>query len=1310
MPPWVPEVPERKPLLHGNDGSSLFSGDLFADGLGVSAVGGAPILCDVSCGWRRGCLSAIMGGSGVGKTTLLSVLVGDLDESCVRGFAGLGGGALSAAARRSCAALVPQDDVMLTTLTPRQILTYAAALRGVGPPRVEALLSDLGLRSCADTVVGDYGAEGGVSGGERKRCSIGMELIDEDAAQILAADEPTSGLDSSLAESVVETLARTARGSLAKLEKDLEGGGTGSRARRVVLCTIHQPSWRVLRRFDSLTLLAGRPGRVAYHGRVDAAERYFFAPALAEPAASSAADASFSVVALGRLGWAMDDPRSNPIDEISRRLRDEAGAKEAVDAWARGARKAAGGPEAVETSSAGHHEHAYGTSLLTQTRVLFRRTMADFSRNRARQRSTLTRPLLAIIAGGLFWRRGHHMTDSDVQTVCGCLALVMIQTNIQIMGATCLQIPKLKALVKREHGNGLYGVFPWFLAFVSSTALVELCVTSAYVLILYPMVALRPQPPRVAIFALTVYGVILSGAFLGTLVGSFCDTLEKAREAYLPVCMFQLCLCGYFLPLDSIPDGFKPFYYANPLQYAYSILAINEFHGVSFADSSDCDEYERRLTNYTRTYGDDAAIDCFSTGDDFLSSVDLHEDQLDRDGLCFVALFVAIVCGAYVALHHNVSRRVKPEKPRPFPWARVAISAARAAAGTTVAPVDAKDAPAAVADAAPAPDLSAAGLVVAVGPPAAEKVILQSVSATWRAAECGAVMGGSGAGKSTLLHTLIGDVGASAGRRVASGRVLLGRVSAAPVARRGGSRLVPQDDVMLTTLTPRQILAFTALLRGVRGRDAEAAVDEILELLGLKTCADTKIGCATCRGVSGGERKRCSIGMELIGHHSGGFGVLAADEPTTGLDSTRAEEVSAMLRKVSRKTKIVVLATIHQPSMRTLERSFDTVTLLHGGRVAYHGRVDAVVAYFSAHLAWRPDDKENPLDFFMNKLREDADGAAAKWRAKGDVLVEAAELERACASPEVAAADQTYGVGYGRQFGYLLARCAVDFVSNPGEACTFLGTRLVIGVVFGLLWWDVGAEPVESDDISTINALFFNTIGLAMCNALIQTILYVPGIKSVLRREARNGLYALFPWYAANACFLAAIHAASAVLLVVPIYYLADLGDSSSPGFLSKFYGAVASSVLLGLFLGLLLAGLHESADFEPSRQKAIAIFMLLFTFCGLLIPYNEMKAWAKYCYDVDPLQSTYSALLIAYYEGCYFGEEVWDGTGRYPVSCPSDLVDSGTCFNTGAQYLDNLHLGDDTYDGELGVSFISQAVFAVLAIFAFSRATFDAQ
>ncbi|KAH8050880.1 ATPase [Aureococcus anophagefferens] len=1169
MPPWVPDVPERKPLLHGNDGSSLFSGDLFADGLGVSAVGGAPILCDVSCGWRRGCLSAIMGGSGVGKTTLLSVLVGDLDESCVRGFAGLGGGALSAAARRSCAALVPQDDVMLTTLTPRQILTYAAALRGVGPRRVEALLSDLGLRSCADTVVGDYGAEGGVSGGERKRCSIGMELIDEDAAQILAADEPTSGLDSSLAESVVETLARTARGSLAKLEKDLEGGGTGSRARRVVLCTIHQPSWRVLKRFDSLTLLAGRPGRVAYHGRVDAAERYFFAPRLAEPAASSAADASFSVVALGRLGWAMDDPRSNPIDEISRRLRDAAGAKEAVDAWARGTSKAAGGPEAVETSSAGHHEHAYGTSLLTQTRVLFRRTMADFSRNKARQRSTLTRPLLAIIAGGLFWRRGHRMTDSDVQTVCGCLALVMIQTNIQIMGATCLQIPKLKALVKREHGNGLYGVFP--------------------------------LPPRVAIFALTVYGVILSGAFLGTLVGSFCDTLEKAREAYLP-----------------------PFYYANPLQYAYSILAINEFHGVSFADSSDCDEYERRLTNYTRTYGDDAAIDCFATGDDFLSSVDLHEDQLDRDGLCFAALFVAIVCGAYVALHHNVSRRVKPEKPRPFLGARRDRRAR--GRGDDRRARRRQDAPAAVADAAPAPDLSAAGLVVAVGPPAAEKVILQSVSATWRAAECGAVMGGSGAGKSTLLHTLIGDVGASAGRRVASGRVLLGRVSAAPVARRGGSRLVPQDDVMLTTLTPRQILAFTALLRGVRGRDAEAAVDEILELLGLKTCADTKIGCATCRGVSGGERKRCSIGMELIGHHSGGFGVLAADEPTTGLDSTRAEEVSAMLRKVSRRTKIVVLATIHQPSMRTLERSFDTVTLLHGGRVAYHGRVDAVVAYFAAHLAWRPDEKENPLDFFMNKLREDADGAAAKWRAKGDVL--------------------TYGVGYGRQFGFLLARCAVDFVSNPGEACTFLGTRLVIGVIFGLLWWDVGSEPVESDDISTINALFFNTIGLAMCNALIQTILYVPGIKSVLRREARNGLYALFP----------------------------------------------------------------VSADFEPSRQKAIAIFMLLFTFCGLLIPYNEMKAWAKYCYDVDPLQSTYSALLIAYYEGCYFGEEVWDGTGRYPVSCPSDLVDSGTCFNTGAQYLDNLHLGDDTYDGELGVSFISQAVFAVLAIVAFSRATFDAQ
>ena len=109
------------------------------------------------------------------------------------------------------------------------------------------------------------------------------------------------------------------------------------------------------------------------------------------------------------------------------------------------------------------------------------------------------------------------------------------------------------------------------------------------------------------------------------------------------------------------------------------------------------------------------------------------------------------------------------------------------------------------------------------------------------------------------------------------------------------SGFVPQDDVLMEVLSPRESMTFAAKLKlGSRYSDAEIdrIVEQMLNDLGLSACADTRVGGDLTRGVSGGERKRTSIGYELVADPA----VLFLDEPTTGLDSFTAVQIINLMK------------------------------------------------------------------------------------------------------------------------------------------------------------------------------------------------------------------------------------------------------------------------------------------------------------------------------------------------------------------------------------------------------------------------------
>lgn len=195
------------------------------------------------------------------------------------------------------------------------------------------------------------------------------------------------------------------------------------------------------------------------------------------------------------------------------------------------------------------------------------------------------------------------------------------------------------------------------------------------------------------------------------------------------------------------------------------------------------------------------------------------------------------------------------------------------------------------------------------------------------------------------------------------------------------------------SLTVWETLSYAAALRLPRGMApaARAArVEAVLAALGLERVRDTIIGSYFLRGVSGGERKRVSIGHELLINPS----LLLLDEPTSGLDSTTALHLLVTLRALARGGRAVA-TTIHQPSSR-LYQQLDNLMLLADGHVAYSGRADAVVAWFGA-LGFPLPYGVNVADFLLDLAQgEVAGGQPAR-------LLNAAPTAAAAAAPLYAA-------------------------------------------------------------------------------------------------------------------------------------------------------------------------------------------------------------------------------------------------------------------------------------------------------------------
>ena len=236
-------------------------------------------------------------------------------------------------------------------------------------------------------------------------------------------------------------------------------------------------------------------------------------------------------------------------------------------------------------------------------------------------------------------------------------------------------------------------------------------------------------------------------------------------------------------------------------------------------------------------------------------------------------------------------------------------------------------------------EMTAKNLWITVGEGKKEKHALTNVSAKFGAAQLTALMGPSGAGKTTLLNALTG-IG-----RITGGEILF---NGAPRPRSfmAMCAVIPQEDTLYGALTPRETFTYVARLRlgdNVPLEEKKRAVETMLAKLELLKCADTKVGNEDIRGISGGEKKRTSIGCELMVNPA----VLFVDEPTSGLDAKMARSVVEHLQSLAHGEGRTVVTVIHQPSWRIFQLFDRSVS---EGRV--HEANDAVKGFDLSNAAF----------------------------------------------------------------------------------------------------------------------------------------------------------------------------------------------------------------------------------------------------------------------------------------------------------------------------------------------------------------------
>ncbi|XP_072165976.1 ATP-binding cassette subfamily G member 4-like [Diadema setosum] len=600
------------------------------------------------------------------------------------------------------------------------------------------------------------------------------------------------------------------------------------------------------------------------------------------------------------------------------------------------------------------------------------------------------------------------------------------------------------------------------------------------------------------------------------------------------------------------------------------------------------------------------------------------------------------------------------------------------------------------------------------------KTILGGLTGCFMPGELIAIMGPSGAGKSSFMNVLAGYK-----TTMTKGTVLVnGELRDSQVFRRM-SCYIMQDSHLLPHLTTREAMYVAAglkLPRRMKWSEKKAVIEEIMSLLGLMECAKTRTS-----QLSGGQTKRLAIAQELVNNPP----VMFFDEPTSGLDSLSSLQCVSLLKSLAHGGRTVI-CTIHQPSAKLFEM-FDKLYILAEGHCLYRGTVHNLVPYLKSKGHICPP-YHNPADYVI-ELASGEYGAAATQlvkavedghcesfssntsqssisQAQGDpqgpqrggmgqavgnghspvashasngiatvVFKESNGFSTKTIATENKLPDfltTTFGTDIFMQFWVLFKRTLITISRDPTLTHTRFSSHVVIGVLIGLLYLDIGDDAGKA--FNNAGFLFLSMLFL-MFSAMMPTVLSFPLEMNVLIREHLNY------WYSLKSYYIAKMMADLPFQILMPTVYCTIVywmtGQPSEGGRFTLFVAMAIMTSLVAQSLGLIIgAGLPLEVAVFVGPVSSIPILL----FSGFFVTLENIPDYLQWMSYGSFVRYSYEGVIISIY-----------GLNRSAIACKSGSV---CIFETAQDILDELDIGSDNLELDFGVLLVFFVVLRLICYF----------
>ncbi|OMJ10951.1 ABC transporter G family member 7 [Smittium culicis] len=567
---------------------------------------------------------AIIGGSGVGKTTLLNVLSGRILGGTLSGQVLFNGKKRDKKTFKKDVAYVEQDDVLFPTLTVKETISYAADFRLSNvdfnkhqkAERVRDVIKSLRLASVENSYIGDERNKG-LSGGEKKRVSIGVEIVTQ--PRIFILDEPTSGLDSNSSLVIVNLMKEIA------LMENL-----------ICISSIHQPSSKVFYTFDKVILMA--PTCIIYFGTTKDSLEYFSSIGYNCPPLENPADFLIDIISID---YENSNNFKNTLDRIER-------LKRAWDEYTRInghiyiPRKDLFHSEISSTSRSAipfltkelydsYELPSWRNSWYTEFSSLLKRSWVRQLRDKYALTSLFFSSFFTMfLLGFTFFNQTSGIFE--ITNKIGLIYLIAVNMAIPVAIPLISVLTQEMLVMTKERASGSYRMSAYFLSGILTVVPISLFSSFISLNGIYFLAKLQ-----LSVYRYIIYILIYSSATLNSVgiafVFSSVSSKEQVASIYTSLILTIFIIYGGSLVnIDTVPIGLSWIRHINYVYYTYIAAIQNEMTGLTFK----CDKSTQQA--------------CFPTGEEVIRVFKLDELPISNCIIANFAMVIVLFLVSYLAL------------------------------------------------------------------------------------------------------------------------------------------------------------------------------------------------------------------------------------------------------------------------------------------------------------------------------------------------------------------------------------------------------------------------------------------------------------------------------------------------------------------------------------------------------------------------------------------------------------------------------------------------------------------------------------